>query len=140
MSPGITSRSRYALLFVTALAAAGCGNSQTSVVGQALRSDGTPLVGATVTARSEDTGKWASGITDENGRFELSPPGKADRLPPGTYYVTIAEAANPGFDADQQPPRTIPQKYEMPNTSGLQVEVAAGEPTVLDVKLDPLMQ
>jgi hypothetical protein len=134
----VARQSRCRWLATILFVAVGCGGSQTShVSGQVLRHDGTPLVGATVTARSNETGKWASGITDEEGRYRLQSPNNESGLPPGDYYVTIAEASHPGFDADQQPPRTIPQKYEMPS-SGLELAVKAGEPTVFDVRLDPL--
>jgi hypothetical protein len=127
-------------LAAVVLTALGCGGSETSVVGQVMRSDGSPLAGATVTVRSDETGKWASGLTDESGRYKLTTPGDGEPLPSGTYYITIAENRNSGFDADQQPVRTIPQKYELPNASGLQVVIEADVQTVFDVKLDPIQQ
>jgi hypothetical protein len=120
-----------------ALLITGCGKSDASVTGQVLRNDGTPAAGVAVTARSDDTGKWASGITDANGQYVLRSP-SGEPLPPGDYYVTIAEETGAGFDADQQAERTIPSKYELPSTSGLRVTIESDKPTVFNVNLDPL--
>ncbi len=87
-----------------------------------------------VTARSNETGKWASGTTDAEGRFELGVAQVEHGIPPGDYYVTIAEDRG---EMDQRP-RTVPEKYERPTASGLQLTAKAGENTTLDIKLDAL--
>ncbi len=87
-----------------------------------------------ITARSSETGKWARGTTDADGRFVLGTAEVGDGIPPGDYYVTIAEDRG---EMDQRP-RTIPEKYERSTASGLQLTVLAGENTTLDAKLDAL--
>jgi hypothetical protein len=119
---------------VTALA--GCsGSDRGGVVGTVTLSDGAPLVGARVTARSDLTGKWATGITDDTGRFELGTVESGDGIPPGEYYVKINEDRG---SWDNPRPRTIAAKYEDPKQSGLKVAVEAGQQAVLDVKLESL--
>jgi hypothetical protein len=129
-----TIGSACALLGATFLlsAVAGCGGSdRTRVSGRFLRADGTPLVGAAVTARSNQTGKWAAATTDENGHFALGAEEGAG-LPPGDYYVIIMEDPEGAGK-----PRTIAAKYISPSSSGLALSIKAGEPTELNVTLDP---
>jgi len=119
---------------VTALA--GCsGSDRGGVVGTVTRSDGAPLVGARVTARSDVTGKWATGITDDAGRFELGAAEAGDGIPPGEYYVKINEDRG---SWDNPRPRTIAAKYEDPKQSGLKVAVEAGKQASLELKLESL--
>jgi hypothetical protein len=129
-------RRRRVFVAGAVLCLTGCGGADRGgVVGTIAKSDGSPLVGARVTARSDATGKWATGITDETGRYELGSEQPGDGIPPGEYYVKINEDRG---SWDHPRPRTIPQKYEDPAISGLHVNVVAGEDAVLDVKLDPL--
>jgi hypothetical protein len=122
-----------AVLALIATSLAGCSNNDRSKVsGQVLRHDGTPVSAALVTARSNETGKWASGTTDAEGRFELRVADAAEGLEPGDYYVTVAE----DLGENGQRPRTIPARYEKPSASGLQLTVKAGEDTTLDLKLE----
>jgi hypothetical protein len=111
----------------------GCSSSDRSrVSGQIVRHDGSPVGGALVTARSNETGKWASGTTNVEGRFELRVADAAEGLEPGNYYVTVAE----DLGESGQRPRTIPARYEKPSASGLQLTVKAGEDATLDIKLE----
>lgn len=101
--------------------------------GTLLHKDGTPLVGARVMARSNETGKSAYGQTNAKGYFELGGSEQGDGIPPGDYYVTIVEDFG---DADNPRKPTISNKYRNPATSGLNLSLKAGENTVLDAKLD----
>jgi len=125
--------SRPMLLGMAALLA-GCQSSdKVSVSGRVVRHDGTPLKGATVIARSDETSKWAKGITDTDGHYELGAAVAGDGIPPGIYHVTIME--NLGFSGLNKP--TVPAKYVSPNTSKLQLTVPKGKKFVFDITLDP---
>jgi hypothetical protein len=113
----------------------GCGGSDRSPVeGQLLHSDGSPLVAARVTARSEKTGKWATAETDAEGRFSLGTTAAGEGLPPGEYYVIVVEYRG---SMDNPAPATIHPKYAEPGSSGLSVKVAPGQTAELVAKLDP---
>ena len=112
---------------------AGCQRGQkTAVTGRVVRHDGTPLKGATVIARSDETGKWARGTTDADGRYELGAAIAGDGIPPGDYLVTIMEDLG---DSMQKTP-TVPGKYVSPTTSKLQLKVTAGKKVEFDITLD----
>jgi hypothetical protein len=115
--------------------AAGCGGSDRAyVTGQITLANGQPCTNGSVLARSSKTGKWASGVTDATGRFELGTAQAGDGIPPGDYYVTIREV----FPETDKPPRpTIPAKYADPSLSKLELHLAPGESETFDVKLDP---
>jgi hypothetical protein len=113
---------------------AGCGDSlRTPVGGRITRADGSPVVGATVTARSDATGKWARGVTDADGAFELGGAKAEDGVEPGEYYVTIIE------DRGEmgQLPATIPARYAKRTASGIALTVTAGESQEFNLQLDP---
>ncbi len=111
----------------------GCAPSDRSPVsGRVLSHDDAPLVGATVTARANDTGKWGSGVTDAEGRFTLGTQTPGEGLPPGEYYVIILEDRG---DLNQRP-ATIPERYSKASASGLTLTVKPGESAQLDIRLD----
>ncbi len=129
---------RYRLGLVLAgaalIIAAGCsGSDRAHVSGQITKADGTPFTVGRILARSNKTGKWASGVTDSHGHYELGVETTGDGIPPGDYYVTIREIFP---DSDRPPPPTIPTKYADPSASGLELHLEAGETKELDVKLD----
>lgn len=112
----------------------GCGSSDRAyVTGQITKADGTPCTTGRIMARSDKTGKWASGVTDSSGAYALGTAEAGDGIPPGDYYVTIAEVFP---DSDKPPRPTIPSKYADPSASGLELHLAPGESKVFDIKLD----
>jgi hypothetical protein len=120
-----------ALILATSV---GCGSSDRAyVTGQITKADGTPCTTGRIMARSSKTGKWASGLTDASGRYELGVAEAGDGIPPGDYYVTIREVFS---DSDKPPRPTIPSKYADASASGLELHVAPGETKELDIKLD----
>ena len=122
-------------LAVVLMLCAGCGDPlRISVGGRITRADGSPLVGATVTARSDATGKWARGVTDADGTFQLGGATADDGIEPGEYYVTITEDRG---DMGQMP-ATIPARYAKRTASGIALTVAAGESQELNLQLDPM--
>jgi hypothetical protein len=111
----------------------GCGGSSTGTVhGTVLHSDGSPLVGARVIARSA-AGETAYGTTDANGRFELGA-ASGDGVPPGDYDVIVLEDRG---DPDSRQSLTVAAKYRDPEKSGLAVSVQPGESQPLNLTLDP---
>jgi hypothetical protein len=114
--------------------AVGCSSPDVATVsGQVVRHDGTPVTGAQLTARSSESGKWASGITDPEGRYSLSRAANERGVTPGSYDVIIVEDRG---DVDSPRVRTIPKKYGDAATSGLTFSAQAGQAIVFDVKLD----
>jgi hypothetical protein len=125
---------RLALLFLILLST-GCGDAdRATVTGTLTRHDGTPLAGARVVARSNETGKASYARTDEQGRFALGGEQEGDGIPPGEYYVLIVE--NRGEGANRRPP-SISLKYRDPSASRLTFKVDPGGQTELNLKLDP---
>ena len=125
----------FALLGTTCLlfALAGCeGTNRESVTGTFKHPDGTPVVGARVTARCSTTGVSASGTTDANGQFTLGTTSVGEGVPPGEYYLLVVEP-----DANFKNPGSISPKYGRSNASGLSVTVQPGEPAVIEATLDP---
>ena len=118
-----------------ALALVGCGGSGNArVSGRVVRKDGTPLVGARVLARCEDTKKSAYGTTDADGKYDLNLAQLGDGVEPGKYTISIVENRG-GFDS--RAPATIAAKYSDGQTSGLAFEASAGAKVDLEIKLDP---
>ena len=129
-----------ALILVSCLAVAatiGCGGpSKSSVSGKVTRKDGSPLAGARIILRSEEMKKSAHGVTDEQGLYVLGTAEKGDGIYPGKYAVMVVEDLATD-DVDTAKPSTIAAKYKRADSSGLSLEVKAGEEQVFDLVLDP---
>lgn len=124
---------RLACAVLLLLPIAGCGGSDTAkITGRLFREDGTPLAGALVIARCEETGQSARGETDQEGHFVLHEENSAG-MSPGEYYVIIMEARQ---TLDNAQPRSIAVKYRSPARSGLSLTVESGEDKELDWTLD----
>ena len=117
------------------LALLACGHTdRATVYGRVTRQDDSPLAGARVMAKSAD-GQFARGVTDADGRYELGVAEYGDGVPPGDYHVSIHEDRG---DRRDRIPRTVPEKYENPEQSGLGVKVSAGETSELNIMIEPL--
>lgn len=114
--------------------AVGCGPPMGKVTGTLETSDGKPLYRARVTVRNDATGEWATAVTDNQGRFELGTDKAGNGVPPGDYYVIVVEDQG---DWDNPSPPMIATKYSKPATSGLKLQVIAGESLEFHAKLDP---
>jgi hypothetical protein len=80
-----------------------------------------------------DTGKSAYGTADSEGRFTLRSDAEEDGVPPGNYDIVVLEDRG---DPDSRRRPTIAAKYRDPATSGLKVNVGAGEATEATFTLD----
>jgi hypothetical protein len=135
MTNRLASETIWLLLsLIAGSAMAGCGDSdRASVTGTLLRKDGAPLVGARVIARSPQTGESSYGITDAEGKFELGASADSRGVSPGDYELLIVEDRG---DPDHRKPRSIAAKYRNSSTSGLSVNVKAGEQAEVNFTLD----
>ena len=112
----------------------GCSSSDlANVSGKVVSHDGAPVVGAQLTARSAESGKWGSAVTDQEGRYSLSSAAEERGLPPGAYEMIIIEDRG---DVDAPAAKTIPRKYSDAATSGLSFSIKPGDEIVYDVTLD----
>jgi len=110
----------------------GCGSGEGPVpVRGTVTYRGAPLPSALVVFMPETPGVLpASGLTDSDGRFELMTRSPRDGAYPGKYRVTItARREPPGAPGGvlvlptEPAEPLIPEKYFMPDTSGLTAEV-----------------
>jgi hypothetical protein len=69
---------------------------------------------------------WAD--FDTAGEFRATSFSPGDGLVPGRYQVSVeAWDTAPQMGSKSLPRSLVPQKYQSPKTSGLEVEVAAGQ-------------
>jgi len=122
------------LVSILLAAAAGCSrsdNPQTYPVTGKVTYRGQPVTSGMVMLTPEESGHAATGSLEKDGSFKLTTFQKDDGAVPGKYLVAVqafpAEGAGlPGAEfAGKAPP--IPQKYFSPGSSGLTVEIKAGE-------------
>jgi hypothetical protein len=107
-----------------------------TVTGTVKRADGSPVVGARVIARDDQTGTSRTGETNSEGAYELGESSSADGVPPGNYSVVVLPerldlSAEPGTKRIQ-----IPEKYQKHSTSSLTFGVQAGEEKQFDITLE----
>lgn len=130
----VCRRAYCCLLLLVTPATAGCASSdRVSVTGRVTRRDGSPVAGSRVTFRSPATGAWASGVTDNDGYYELGMDQRGDGIPPGEYTVAVAEDRG---DWDNPKPATIHAKYASAKTSGLSIAVEAEGDQTYDIELE----
>ena len=128
-----------ALLFSSVVAGCGKKNGVGSVHGT-VTYHGKPVPNALVVFMPETPGSLpASGLTDDNGRYELMTSVKGDGASVGNHRVTITargpDKERPGAPvgvtgiASEPGDPLIPIEYFMPDTSGLIAEVKPGTNT-----------
>ena len=100
-----SSSPRYIILIVLlALLSAGCSKSGTVEVEGTVLLDNQPVPDATVLFIPEGgTGQPAQGVTDENGKFQLTTFKDKDGALPGAYKVTVSKSV-----PTPQPPEAEP--------------------------------
>lgn len=132
----------------------GCGGgndfADTVVVSGIVTMDGDPVPDARVTfiATGKGSGRGANGVTDKDGKYQLTTFNTNDGAMPGVYAITItqqdandsddsdlsdgeasgaayeAEMDNAGSDAGMEIESKLPKKYADVATSGLERTVA----------------
>ncbi len=127
------------LLVATLVAIAGCGRRahelETSPVRGTITLDGKPVTSGYIvvpTAR----GKMASARIEPDGSFVFMTYRKGDGVQVGTHPVTVSEV--PRDEYSSVPPElrvAIPERYKSAGTSGLMVEVKAGEKKVVKFEM-----
>jgi hypothetical protein len=125
------SRFRFAALLCAAVCL-GCTQSDTVPVTGVVTLDGQPAAQAEVLFNPK-TGRMASGVTDDQGRFALSTAKPNDGAMPGEYIVTLFEYYPPDKPPKMPPPgqplpSRFPPKYADPAKSPLTATIERGKP------------
>jgi hypothetical protein len=127
------------VLMVAAFLLAGCGPPIDTIPVQGkVTVAGAPVAGILVTFNPTE-GRLATGTTDASGAFKLSTLSKEDGTVAGKHRVSFTMAnvgsGGPAALPDYTKPgakgsATTPfnEKYTKPDTSGIEVEVVAGQP------------
>lgn len=104
--------------------------------------DSEPASGAVVTLHAVGDSLLGAvtpnGVADDIGVFSVCTYAPGDGVPAGKYKVTVSwtEILNPGASEPEYGKSKIPLRYSNPESSGLEVEVAAGhnEPRTFELK------
>jgi hypothetical protein len=132
-----TSLRKGLAVAVLAASAAGCGaTDRATVSGQVKESDGTPVAGALVVARCDETGASGSGETGSDGSYQLGGSQPGDGIAPGNYSVTVLSERKGLQDGGGGSAAKVPAKYGSHATSGLSFSVAAGDAKQFDITLN----
>ncbi|MFG0261162.1 MAG: carboxypeptidase-like regulatory domain-containing protein [Novipirellula sp. JB048] len=106
-----------------------------------VKHQGQPVAGATVTFAPDGSGRACSGMTDENGRFEVTTLQPNDGAMPGKYKIlisksevigalsheeTIAYIEKNGKEPTISVKESLPVKYKTAASSDLTAEVSEG--------------
>jgi hypothetical protein len=158
----------HAILLASLTSLSGCGGGgaaggdrpKTTLASGVVTYKNAPVEGAIVTLNRVDREYGATGVTNQNGEFQLSAFAGEPGVVPGEYYVTIMKPAadpnanksvdqddpsyNPenepvgGNDGEAPPPpklaSQLPEKYASPVTSGFKETI--GETPRTDLKYD----
>jgi hypothetical protein len=117
--------------WIVALAAVGCGQSETVEVTGTVTLNGQPAEQAEVMFNPKAAGRFAIGVTDASGKFTLSTAKPNDGALPGEYVVTLAEYYPP----DKPPalprgggllPSRFPPQFGDPAKSPLTANIERG--------------
>ena len=121
------------LLALILLTATGCernGRPQTYPVRGKVTLDGKSVEFGDVRFLSDD-GRVATGKIQSDGSYRMGTAKWGDGVLPGNYRVTVQVREMMEDPSEMFPgrsgPSQIPEKYEQPETSGLQFEVAEGK-------------
>ena len=145
----MTSRQISAPLIVVLALALGCAKTGPAVpegltpVQGVATIDGKALSGVAVTFCPEvEGGPSAAGVTDQNGRFQLTSFPTGNGAKPGKYKVIVVSRAVGGYSpqsANQTPASntTIPAVYGTPTTTLLSATVPVTGDIALELKSKP---
>jgi hypothetical protein len=118
------------------LCMAGCGGKYAThaVEGTLTDSAGKPLSDVLVICERTVEPMVARGITDDSGHVRLGTMRPGDGAPVGTYRVALSQQSH--ADTDIPVPRRFARRYDSPETSGIEIEVAPGR-NRFALKLEP---
>jgi hypothetical protein len=124
----VKQRSHVLLIVACVLLFAGCGGSKPplGIVKGHVELDGTPLAtGAVITNFA--SGRGAQGVI-KDGRFELGTFSAQDGALVGTHQLAVIAQEKPqGSGPEAKAGKLlVPERYTNPNTSGLSIDVKAG--------------
>ncbi len=128
--------SSFLAILVVCSCLCGCQPKQTGRVEGVVTLDGKPLAGAQVFS-VPDRGLGARAKTDANGRFSLRETGAGnDGVSVGSHRIGVSKVDEAASVAeDEVPKQLLPAKYADHLTSGLSVEVVAGEVAQFDIEI-----
>lgn len=150
---------RWCAALLAVAMTAGCGGDsgpKTVPVTGVVIYKGQPVAEASVSFLGDGTTRPAVGITDDSGTFILTTSRSGDGAVPGKHAVTVSKTVEPPKKeasggsismeeaalAAQKPAEEsktlylVPEKYSMPDSSGLSVEVKEGEDNHFELKLE----
>ena len=143
------SRSHFVAVLFGCLTVSGCGSAPQDApkvpiypLSGTVTLDGKPIGGAFVVLHALQGAKVGditpNGVTDENGKFELSTYAPNDGAPEGSYSATVSwpERLSSGGSEPEYGRERLPVRYQNPANSGLVVAVSADlrDPVVLELK------
>jgi len=133
MHRGLYVRLTGALLFLPALAAAGCSSPTGGTVpvnGAVLFEDGKPCAGASIRFVPTSGGREASGYTGSDGTFSLNTFSQGDGAIPGEYAVVITKLGATPPVANAPPAGASPE--ELAKAMVAATKKAGAAPAVVD--------
>lgn len=117
----------------------GCGGPayqlDTAPVSGRVTLDGEPLTEGVIQVLPKK-GRMARALIQPDGTFELSTYGDGDGVQVGTYPATVSNILRDGMPKQSTTPTVqIPKRYARPATSGLTIDVKAGESNQVELAL-----
>lgn len=117
----------------------GCGGPsyelETAPVSGKVTLDGVPLTEGMV-QMLPSKGRMAKALIRPDGSFVLSTYGNGDGAQVGKFPVTVSMLLRDGMEgASKQSSVRIPRRYSRPATSGLEIDVRAGETNQVELAL-----
>jgi hypothetical protein len=125
---------RRCLVAILLIALAGCSSRMAADVSGKVTLDGKAIgPGDVVFTPAGQINNAATGTIESDGSYFLKT-GRTTGLSPGKYQASLSVREPPAnfHPGDRPPPGRllIPEKYQLPNTSGLEFEVQPGRNTI----------
>lgn len=147
--------SRSLLILASCCLLPGCGpgvpsdRPATYPVSGTVTMDGQPVANATLSFQLSDASRGAAGVTDDQGRYDLTTFEPGDGAVPGEYLVAIMkyDAASQGAAVSEDDPNydpnvtesvaknLLPERYASVGTSGLKVTIIEEKNTEVNFEL-----
>ncbi len=154
----ITNSACYGILVTSLIVVAGCSGGKkdkpkTVPVSGTVMYKGKPIEGVQVTFMAEGASRAATGITDSEGKFQLSTFGANDGAVVGVHTITVVKPTSGGAEVSEDDLEAqakmyqemqkksknekspIPEKYSNPQTSNLKETVTEDGPNEFVLQL-----